>query len=79
MDCAITKSSSTIKKTETKEKEEEEDILIPSENPEEITSLLELETKIGQIKKLLENKNLNPEDKKKKNNYKIYTYNRKIY
>ena len=57
-------SSSSNKKAESKEKEEE-DFLVPSEKPEEITSLPELETKMGQIKKLLENKNLKPEDKKK--------------
>ena len=44
---------------------QEEDLLIPSDHPEEITSLPELETKMAQINKLLENKNLKPEDKKK--------------
>ena len=69
-------SSSTTQETETKKKrepknkqetenKEEEDVLIPSYNPEEITSLPELETKMEQIKKLLENKNLKSEDKKK--------------
>ena len=53
-----------VKRTETK-KEEEEDLLIPSAHPEEITSLPELETKLAQINKLLENKNLKQEDKKK--------------
>ena len=53
-----------------KEEEEEyinpeEDLLIPSEHPEDITSLPELETKMAQINKLLDNKNLKPEDKKK--------------
>ena len=69
-------SSSTTQETETKKKrepknkqetenKEEEDVLIPSYNPEKITSLPELETKMEQIKKLLENKNLKSEDKKK--------------
>ena len=44
---------------------EEEDLLIPSDNPEKITSLPELETKMAQINKLLDNKNLKSEDKKK--------------
>ena len=44
---------------------EEEDLLIPSEHPEDITSLPELETKMAQINKLLDHKNLKPEDKKK--------------
>ena len=48
-----------------KEKPHEEDLLIPTDKPEEITSLPELETKMAQINKLLENKNLKPEDKKK--------------
>ena len=52
------------KNVETKN-EEEEDLLIPSEHPEDITSLPELETKMAQINKLLEHKNLKPEDKKK--------------
>ena len=55
------------KKAETKEEkvEEEEELLIPSEHPEDITSLPELEAKMEQIIKLLDNKNLKPEDKKK--------------
>ena len=54
------------KKEETKEEVEvEEDLLIPSEHPEDITSLPELETKMAQINKLLENKNLKSEEKKK--------------
>ena len=52
-------------KAQIKEEKEEEDLLIPSEHPEEITSLQELETKMAQINKLLENKNLKAEDKKK--------------
>ena len=52
-----------IKKTETVQ--EEEDILIPPEHPEDITSLPELEKKLQDIIKLLDNKNLKPEDKKK--------------
>ena len=48
-----------------KEKEEvEEDLLIPSEHPEDFTSLPELEAKMAQINKLLEKQNLKPEDKK---------------
>ena len=47
------------------EVEVEEDLLIPSEHPEDITSLPELETKMAQINKLLEKQNLKPEDKKK--------------
>ena len=54
------------KKEDTKEEVEvEEDFLIPSEHPEDITSLPELETKMAQINKLLENKNLKSEEKKK--------------
>ena len=56
-------SQEVIKKTETVQ--EEEDILIPSEHPEDITSLPELEKKLQDINKLLDNKNLKPEDKKK--------------
>ena len=52
-------------KAQTKEIKEEEDLLIPSEHPEAITSLGELEAKLTQINKLLENKNLKVEDKKK--------------
>ena len=59
-----TEEDNSIKKVETK-KEEEEDLLIPSEHPEDITSLPELETKMAQINKLLDNKNLKPEEKKK--------------
>ena len=55
--------SSTIKKTEIKK--EEDDYLIPSENPEDITTLPELETKMAQLNKLLENKNVKEEDRKK--------------
>ena len=55
------------KNTKAKEEKipEDENLLIPSEHPEDITSLSELETKMSQINKLLDNKNLKPEDKKK--------------
>ena len=58
---------STINKNQigVTQKKEEDDFLIPPENPEKITSLSELETKLAQINKLLDNKNLKPEDKKK--------------
>ena len=45
--------------------EEEDNILIPDEHPENFTSLDELQEKLENIKKLLENKNLKDEDKKK--------------
>ncbi len=48
-----------------KKEEEEDDYLVPSEHPEKITSLPELETKLTQINNLLDKKNLKPEDKKK--------------
>ena len=54
-----------VETTKKQEHHEEEDLLIPSDKPEEITSLPELESKMAQIIKLLENKNLKPEDKKK--------------
>jgi hypothetical protein len=44
---------------------EEEELLIPSENPEEITSLPELEIKMAQIDKLLKKRNISSGDKKK--------------
>jgi len=43
----------------------DEDLLIPSEHPEEITNLKELETKMEEIDKLLNKKDLKEEDKKK--------------
>ena len=43
----------------------EEDLLIPSEHPEEITNLKELEKKISDINALLNKKDLKKEDKKK--------------
>ena len=52
-------------KPEKEETKKEEDLLIPSDNPEDITSLPELETKLAQLNVLLENKNLKSEDKKK--------------
>lgn len=49
-----------------KETEVEEEVdLIPSEHPEKITSLQELEAKIGQLNELLKKENLKDEDKKK--------------
>ena len=53
------------KNLERKETTKEEDILVPPDNPEDITSLPELETKMAQINKLLDNKNLKAEEKKK--------------
>ena len=50
---------------EKNEKKMEEVSLIPSEHPEEITSLPELEAKMAQINELLKNSNLKAEDKKK--------------
>ena len=47
------------------QKKEEDDYLVPSEHPEKITSLPELETKLTQINNLLDKKNLKPEEKKK--------------
>ena len=47
------------------QKKEEDDYLVPSEQPEKITSLPELETKLAQINNLLDKKNLKPEEKKK--------------
>ena len=44
---------------------DEEDLLIPSDHPEEITNLTELEKKIDDIDKLLNKKGLKLEDKKK--------------
>ena len=45
--------------------DEEDNILIPDEHPEDFTSLDELEDKLNDIKKLLENKKLKEEDRKK--------------
>ena len=45
--------------------DEEEDILVPDEHPEDYTSLEELEQKIKQIKDQLEKKNIKPDDRKK--------------
>ena len=58
------KESSIIKKGKEK-KEKEEDIIYPSSVPEDITSLPEIESKMAQINKLLTEKNINPNDKKK--------------
>jgi len=52
-------------KEETKDEQAEEDLLIPSEHPEEITNLIELESKIKDIDNLLNKKGLKDEDKKK--------------
>ena len=50
---------------EEQEPDEDEDILVPDEHPEEFTSLAELEEKIKLIKTHLEKKNIKPEDRKK--------------
>ena len=42
-----------------------EQVLVPEENPEKITSLAELESKLTSLNKLLENKDLSSEDRKK--------------
>ena len=47
------------------EEEVDDNILIPDEHPEQFTSLGELQEKLDDIKKLLENKKLNDEDRKK--------------
>ena len=47
------------------EEDDEDNILIPDEHPEQFTSLDELQEKLEDIKKLLENQKLKPEDKKK--------------
>jgi hypothetical protein len=51
-------------KNETKQENDEESILIPSDHPEKTTSLQALEKKMTQINKLLDDTNLKPEDKK---------------
>ena len=53
------------KKEENLEEEDDEEVLIPDEHPEETTSLEELDEKLSSIKKLLENKNLKEDEKKK--------------
>ena len=62
--------------------EEEDEVLIPDEHPEHFTNLEELESKLEDIKKLLDKK-LKDEDKKKVerlyNLYLIYIYNKKIF
>ena len=45
--------------------EDDEDILMPDEHPENITTLSQLEQNINDIEKLLENKKLNEEQRKK--------------
>ena len=72
---------STINKNQigVTQKKEEDDFLIPPENPEKITSLSELETKLAQINKLLDNKNLKPEDKKKNRSIKEFIFTTKKY
>ena len=45
--------------------EEEEDILIPDEHPEKITNISQLEQNINDIEKLLENKKLSEDQRKK--------------
>jgi len=54
-----------IKESKEKEDDEEEDILIPDEHPEETTSLEELDHQLDSLKKLLEDKNLKEEERKK--------------
>jgi hypothetical protein len=51
--------------TKEDKEEEDEEILTPSEHPERITSLNEMETKLSRINNLLADKNLKPEEKKK--------------
>ena len=48
---------------EIKEEQVEEDLLIPSEHPEKITNLIELESKIKNIDNLLNKKGIKDEDK----------------
>ena len=45
--------------------DKEEDVLVPDAHPEEHTSLPELEQKISDIKKQLQNRNIKAEDRKK--------------
>ena len=45
--------------------DKEEDVLVPDAHPEEFTSLPELEQKIADIKKQLQNRNIRTEDRKK--------------
>ena len=59
------KESTPIKKETENKKEKEEEILYPSSVPEQVTTLPEIESKMAQINKLLSDKNIKPNDKKK--------------
>ena len=54
-----------IKEEKDVSEDENEDILIPDEHPENITNISQLEQNINDIQKLLENKKLNEEQKTK--------------
>ena len=47
------------------EEEDDDNILIPDEHPEQFTSLIELQEKLDDIKKILENKKIKDEIRKK--------------
>ena len=53
------------KKEENNNEDNDDDILIPDEHPENITNISQLEQNIKDIEKLLENKKLNEEQRKK--------------
>lgn len=57
--------------------EEDDNILIPDEHPKQFTSLDELQEKLDNLKKILENKKLKEDDQKKLSNYIIYIYKKK--
>ena len=64
---------------EKKEDEDDEDILIPDEHPEETTSLEELDHQLESLSKLLENENLKEEERKKLEKLqKLYTQQKNI-
>ena len=64
---------------EEKKEEQEEDILIPDEHPEEHTTLEELDEQLDSLKKLLEDKNLKEEERKKLLSLqKLYTQQKNI-
>ncbi len=58
-------TDNTNNEEESEEETDDEEILIPDEHPEKITSLTELEQNIKDITNLLENKNLNEEQRHK--------------
>ena len=64
-DTSNNNESETVEISCGEEEEEEDNILIPDEHPEQFTSLEELQEKLEDVKKLLENQNLKPEDRKK--------------